>query len=151
MDRIQKVISETVDLVVQCACDRVVGKQCRLPNNSFKALVSQHAFNVQSRQQMEVQLWDVFERNLVLTEPLDRQAVQDWIAESIPRALNGPGASDAVQVILKALNEYQSADPRESTPYRQREWTACNVADVDVRQLTTLTLAFVNEHRQPVI
>ncbi|XP_055356584.1 uncharacterized protein LOC129601737 [Paramacrobiotus metropolitanus] len=149
MDRIPKVISQTVDVVVQCACERVVWKQCRLPGNGLQALVSHHSLNVQSRQQLEQQLWDMFERNLVLARPLDRQAVQDWITASIPRVPNGRGASDEVKLILKALNEYQSADPRESTRYRQREWTASNVIFVDVRQLTTLTVAFVNEHRRP--
>ncbi|XP_055356587.1 uncharacterized protein LOC129601738 isoform X2 [Paramacrobiotus metropolitanus] len=151
MDPIQKVITQTVDQVIQCACERVVVKQCRFPENSLKALVSHHSFNVQSRHQMERQLWDVFERNLVLKKALDRQAVLDWIVESIPRVPKGQVPSDEVKLILQALNEYQSADPRESTRYHQREWTASDVIFVDVRQLTTLTVAFLNEHRQAAI
>ncbi|XP_055356588.1 uncharacterized protein LOC129601739 [Paramacrobiotus metropolitanus] len=148
-DRIQEVITRTVDLVAQCACDRVVWKNCRLADDNLTALVSYHSMDAQSRQGMEVQLWEVFERNLLLKKPLDRQAVENWIIDCIPGVYSSDGLSEEGRMILKALNEYQSADPRQSTRYRQRAWTPFNIVDVDVRQLTTLTVTFINEHLHP--
>ncbi|XP_055356590.1 uncharacterized protein LOC129601740 isoform X2 [Paramacrobiotus metropolitanus] len=137
----KRVAVRTADLIVQCSCDRVVWKKCRVPEESFVAFVAQESIGVQSHHQMEAELWDVFERNLFCRQLCERQTLQDWITETFRNP-----AANYRQLILKVLNEYQSADPRESTHYRQREWTAANIADLDAGRLTAVTVAVLSKY-----
>ncbi|XP_055344344.1 uncharacterized protein LOC129592358 [Paramacrobiotus metropolitanus] len=114
---------------------RMVWKQCRVVS-SLEAVVEQHVFSVQPREAMAVQVWEVFEAGLVLQRPLDRQAVKDWIAACIV-----DHSDSEIEDMVMAVNNYQSADPRPGTLHRGRLWTAADIGQLDVGQLSVLTVA----------
>ncbi|XP_055354696.1 uncharacterized protein LOC129600256 [Paramacrobiotus metropolitanus] len=100
------------------------------------------------RETLIMQLWDVFEKNLVLEKPLDRPALAEMIAALNPSA--GRQEADDVRDILYGLHAYQSADPRLTTLYRGREWTVQSIGEVDVDELTPLTVAFLGRKSQKI-
>ncbi|XP_055344443.1 uncharacterized protein LOC129592431 [Paramacrobiotus metropolitanus] len=139
-DWAKDVIGSTAQLAVQSGCQRLVWVNCRFADRALQAVVTQHAFRVQSPEAMEVQLWDLLESSLQLQKPLDRSAIAQWIAESVAQQRNYD-----IEMILLGLWNYQSADPRPATPYRGREWTASMLAQLDATQLTTLTTAYLHD------
>ncbi|XP_055344458.1 uncharacterized protein LOC129592443 [Paramacrobiotus metropolitanus] len=134
-DRIRSV----AQLGVDSGFERMRWVNCRFCDDRLQAVVSQHAFRVQSQEAMEVQLWDVLESSLILETPLDRPGITQWIADC-----NAHQRKHDVERILKGLWKYETADPRPSSRYRDREWTESDLADLDVTKLTTLTTVFLH-------
>ncbi|XP_055330790.1 uncharacterized protein LOC129583100 [Paramacrobiotus metropolitanus] len=131
-------------VVRKCPGQRVVWKECRLFDGFLQAAIAYHEFDVQgqSAEQMEMQLWDVFEGNLVVEEPLDLPALQAMIAAAHPPA--GICQLSAKRVFILGQGQYQDADPRPTTThYRDWHWRLDAMAGVDVRKLTKLTAAFL--------
>ncbi|XP_055344485.1 uncharacterized protein LOC129592465 [Paramacrobiotus metropolitanus] len=140
VDSVQEVMESVVDLAVDYRCERMVWVKGRFSVGTLKAVVPQHVFSGQSKEQMQVALWDLLESHLVLENPLDWPTIARWIAGSLGKLHN-----DTVPTILQGLQEYQSGDPRPSTRYRGRQWTQSDLAQLDVATLTTLTVAFLQE------
>ncbi|XP_055349840.1 uncharacterized protein LOC129596549 [Paramacrobiotus metropolitanus] len=142
-DFIRDVVHRVAALVVQRAvcCERVVWRKCRLFDHNVKAAIAHYSFSVASIEQVKLQLWDLFEKNLVLRKPFNRAAVTRWIAECIRQKR----IKDLDRKIVKALNYYQSPDPRASTPYRQWQWSLSIISELDATQLTTLTAAALSD------
>ncbi|XP_055344490.1 uncharacterized protein LOC129592469 [Paramacrobiotus metropolitanus] len=140
-DLLERVLQGAAGLLWKCSCHRIVWKKCRMSDYSLSAAVALHTFSVRSEEEMEEQLWDVFEGNLQLTRPLDRVAVEEWILDVL-----GDGHQHHLNdIILTGLNEYQSADPRPTTQYRDREWTEMDISEVDETLLTALTMAYLQK------
>ncbi|XP_055344480.1 uncharacterized protein LOC129592460 [Paramacrobiotus metropolitanus] len=140
LDCPRDVIASTVQLAVECGCERMLWQKCRLSDAILTVFVPRHAFSDLLSEALSVQLWDLFESRLVLEKPLDRSAIAKWIADCLRYPLN-----HYIPSILQGLRDYQSADPRPATPYRGRLWTASSLAQLEVAQLTTLTAAFLKE------
>ncbi|XP_055353193.1 uncharacterized protein LOC129599078 [Paramacrobiotus metropolitanus] len=117
-------------------CDRMVWKNCHISDDYLQAFVARHVFEAPSRQELDRELWDVFEKSLVLPEPVNLPALSLWVA--------GRVADHQKQQIAMVLDLYQSADPRLSTAYRGRQWMLSDICDLDVSRLTTLTVAVLN-------
>ncbi|XP_055349946.1 uncharacterized protein LOC129596637 [Paramacrobiotus metropolitanus] len=133
------VVAMTHDFV---AYERMVLKKCRVYDYILKGiLVTQHSFGSQSSEAMRRELWQVVEKSLNLTQPLDRPAVAEWIADCI----QNQRSEDIQRHLVNALNSYQRADPRSGTEYRGRKWTTATLADLDASKLTTLTAAALSE------
>ncbi|XP_055349902.1 uncharacterized protein LOC129596601 [Paramacrobiotus metropolitanus] len=126
--------------------ESVVWKDFTLQDHSFSAAVKEYAFKDASFEGVQLQLWEVFESNLVLERPLDGQGIAGWIADCIAQQ-----RQETLQQIVRALNWYQSPDPRASTHYRQQEWTLSTLGEVDVNRLTTLTVAALQEVKEPLV
>ncbi|XP_055353985.1 uncharacterized protein LOC129599700 [Paramacrobiotus metropolitanus] len=76
------------------------------------------------------QFWDLYEAHLA------RDGLElEYFAEKI-RA----GSAVFRHVVTELLEGYQSCDPRLTTHYRGKTWTEENLQDLDVSQLTTITL-----------
>ncbi|XP_055356593.1 uncharacterized protein LOC129601745 [Paramacrobiotus metropolitanus] len=150
LDGMSQTVVRTAELLVQCRTDTIMWKNCRFACENWTAVVAQVTWRVESRQQMEIQLWDLWERGVPSGPLVDRQTLQEWIMSLGWDTWNTP-RQDLMSVghqlkILQALNGYQSADPRESSHYRQREWTASNIPDLDAGRLSTLTVAVLSHY-----
>ncbi|XP_055353212.1 uncharacterized protein LOC129599099 [Paramacrobiotus metropolitanus] len=81
-----------------------------------------------------MQLFDLFEANLIVQKPVNLAVLADWIAHAVECDLCNPSNQ-----LERILGNYQSVDPRCLTPYRGCQWTASDIAHVDVEKLTTIT------------
>ncbi|XP_055344401.1 uncharacterized protein LOC129592403 [Paramacrobiotus metropolitanus] len=130
-----------VGLAEDFAADsRMVWKRCRLAHDQLEAVVVQQGFHVRSREEMALQVWEVFEKSLVLERPLDRPAVKDWIAACVEQH-----DDSQIDDIIRAVGMYQSADPRPATLHRGRGWTAADIGQLDVSEMNVLTAASFSE------
>ncbi|XP_055357039.1 uncharacterized protein LOC129602097 [Paramacrobiotus metropolitanus] len=97
-------------VALEYACGRIVWKQCRI-FCSKPITITQHVFSVCSQEDMEMQLFDLFEQTVVRDRsPLDLPTLAGWIAKAVAH-----NRDYYVSIILKTLNSYQSADPRPTT------------------------------------
>ncbi|XP_055349886.1 uncharacterized protein LOC129596584 [Paramacrobiotus metropolitanus] len=141
-DDIRGIMYTSACIFVECsAVDRVVWKKCDMCDRHLKAEIQHYTFNTTPGDALDGELWDVFEKHLVLTKPLDRPALATSIADCIAHR----SSELTGEQIVKALNYYQRVDPRLSTPYRGRKWTTATLADLDASKLTTLTASAVSE------
>ncbi|XP_055349965.1 uncharacterized protein LOC129596655 [Paramacrobiotus metropolitanus] len=132
------------NLVLTCGtAERVLVKQCRISDMFLDAGVNgQYTVSAQPEALLETQLWDLVEKNLVLKKPLDVQWVVDCIANQ--------NRDEIQRKIIYGLETYQSADPRESTHYRDWQWTVDDVIQqLDVSNLSRVTAAVFSEVLQP--
>ncbi|XP_055330720.1 uncharacterized protein LOC129583051 [Paramacrobiotus metropolitanus] len=138
-------VGGVVDSVAQTfrksGCNKVVWKRCEMADRLLKARVARHTFSAASSGELESELWDLFEKNLVLTKPVDRTTLSTSVAD----CLAGRSTALTAGQIVEALNKYQRVDPRPSTPYRHREWTEASIGDLDPSRLTTLTAAVLSK------
>ncbi|XP_055353184.1 uncharacterized protein LOC129599071 isoform X2 [Paramacrobiotus metropolitanus] len=111
---------------------RVVWSHCRIEEPRLTAIIPQYAHSCQ-REQLEMELWDVFEKHLVLEEPVDRTVLAEWIAQCVQHG--------GFRYLTTMLYTYLQTDPRPSNPYRHCWWTAPTVAGLQVAQLTPLAAA----------
>ncbi|XP_055350070.1 uncharacterized protein LOC129596743 [Paramacrobiotus metropolitanus] len=127
-------------------CGGMVWRKCSLHDHNVRAAIAHHAFGDLRLKPLKLQLWDLFENNVVLTKAIDRPALAKWIAGCIAQHRINPRGLNALEdQIVKGLLRYQRADPRSSTHYRKRNWTASTVSQLDVKLLTTLTAAALSE------
>ncbi|XP_055349934.1 uncharacterized protein LOC129596627 [Paramacrobiotus metropolitanus] len=144
---IKDIVDGVARILARCSgCGSVVVRNCSLHDHNLQAAVAYHVFRERALASMKLQLWDLFEKNLILTKPVDRPALAAWIADCIAQQ-----RMDELRFqIVKGLILYQSVDPRPSTAYRTRNWTTSTLAEVDVNQLTTLTAAALSEGVDPI-
>ncbi|XP_055353181.1 uncharacterized protein LOC129599069 [Paramacrobiotus metropolitanus] len=109
--------------------ERVVWLRCRVAEELLTAVVPQDSITCQPNEQVEVHLWDMFERNLVVEKPIDLTRLSAVIKDK------------RFHQLRQILCDYQSVDPRFSTHYRGRQWTPSDLADLDVSRLTPVTVA----------
>ncbi|XP_055344373.1 uncharacterized protein LOC129592379 [Paramacrobiotus metropolitanus] len=142
---IHEVVARTSELAVQCQCERMLWKRCRLVESQLAALVVQHSFSTPctSQPETERQLWSVWEQHLRHQQApaSNRQQLAAWLADCIAHQRQ---REVEINKILRGLNCYQSLDPRESTQYRHVQWTLSSLGDVDVSRLSPLTTAFLH-------
>ncbi|XP_055344460.1 uncharacterized protein LOC129592445 [Paramacrobiotus metropolitanus] len=133
------VIPATLQLGGDCFAERMVWVRCTLLDSAVFATVAQYTFRGPSTAAMEVELWDVLESCLVVPTSLKRPPsaamVSRWIADCI--AFQDIGH---IHEILKALREYQGADPRPSNRFRDWKWTPASLVDLNPTQLTKIAL-----------
>ncbi|XP_055349900.1 uncharacterized protein LOC129596599 [Paramacrobiotus metropolitanus] len=135
-------VDKLVSMFGECsACDRVLWKKCDIRDLYLKADVAQHSFFAHPKQELERELYEVFENNLILGKPLNRPA----LAASITDCIAHKSSELTEKQIVKALNEYQRWDPRLSTAYRGRKWTPAALGDLDASKLTTTTAVILSE------
>ncbi|XP_055353188.1 uncharacterized protein LOC129599074 [Paramacrobiotus metropolitanus] len=113
--------------------DRAMWLQCRIEEKHLPSVVSQWAHSCQPQGELEVQLWNLFEKHIVVEAPVDRSILSEWIAHCIERGQLG--------TITEALYDYQTADPRPSNQYRRCRWTVSVIAGLDVNKLSLLAAA----------
>ncbi|XP_055352120.1 uncharacterized protein LOC129598307 [Paramacrobiotus metropolitanus] len=153
------VIELAAGVAVQCPCERLLWKDCYMYDGFLQADIAHHEFSVQSRdsqQTMELQLWGLFEANLVVEQPVDLPALQAVIAATHPPAGTGQCqlSNRRVNILSQGLDAedgYQAADPRPTTAhYRHWNWRSDTMAEVDVHQLNKLSAAFLAKvYREP--
>ncbi|XP_055353210.1 uncharacterized protein LOC129599095 [Paramacrobiotus metropolitanus] len=142
MEPTAEVMECLADAVAGCRqCDRVMLKNCSICDDQLRAAVGQHSFIPQAREVVAMQLWDLFERCLVLKRPLIQPVLAEWIADCVAHKRN----EQLEKHIIPALNTYQRIDPRPSTHYRHRKWTVSSISELDASKMTTLTAAALNE------
>ncbi|XP_055351492.1 uncharacterized protein LOC129597825 [Paramacrobiotus metropolitanus] len=133
----------TIDKILSChgsimklcgTVERVVWSKCTLADRNLTAVVSQYAHRCQPPEQLEMQLWDLFEKHIVVEEPVDRTMLQAWIALCIEHGVF------AMCGLERGLHGYVNADPR-SSQHRRCLWTVAVLAGFDVNQLTPLAAA----------
>ncbi|XP_055350645.1 uncharacterized protein LOC129597203 [Paramacrobiotus metropolitanus] len=83
--------------------DAVVLKKCHLSELSLSATILQHSFCTQSPERLREQLWDLFENNLNLEEPINQTALREKIAN----------CTDSYPIV-PILETFQKIDPRLS-------------------------------------
>ncbi|XP_055353140.1 uncharacterized protein LOC129599033 [Paramacrobiotus metropolitanus] len=112
--------------------ERVVWSHCRIEEPRLTAVIPRYSHTCQPKQ-LKMALWDLFEKHLVLEEPVDRSVLAEWIAQCVQHGQFGN--------LTTILYAYLHTDPRPSNPYRQCWWTATSVAGLQVTQLTPLAAA----------
>ncbi|XP_055349945.1 uncharacterized protein LOC129596636 [Paramacrobiotus metropolitanus] len=129
---VRDILAHHSPLMKVCStAERVVWSQCRVREKHLNVLaVSQHSHGCQPEEQLRMQLWDLFEKHLIVDEPVDRNAVSEWMKQC---AQYGFRFSTTL-----ALHDYQSADPRPSNCYRCRRWTPSDVEGLDIYSLSPL-------------
>ncbi|XP_055349898.1 uncharacterized protein LOC129596597 [Paramacrobiotus metropolitanus] len=133
-------------LVAACFAlgERLIWKNCTLEDGKLKAVVTQYTFRQLSSEQMERQLWDLFESNLVLTKPLNRPAISQWFVDCVAQR-----RQDRLYEIERVLDSYHSRDPRSPANSRPQKWTRSALRAVDISQLTVLTVAALDKVMNP--
>ncbi|XP_055350077.1 uncharacterized protein LOC129596752 [Paramacrobiotus metropolitanus] len=145
---IQDIITGVARILARLSkCGGVVWRKCSLHDHNVRSAIAHHAFgDLASKPQLRLLLWELFENNLVLTKPIDRAALAEWIAECIAQQRT----KELEDQIVKGLHRYQSVDLRSAAHYRNRNWTASTVSQLDVNLLTTLTVAALSEGVDPI-
>ncbi|XP_055355133.1 uncharacterized protein LOC129600620 [Paramacrobiotus metropolitanus] len=87
---------------------------------------------------IEAQFWDLYEATQasLSRDGVNVEVMAEWIRS---------GSEERRTMAAQLLNDWQSRDPRLTTQYRGHEWTEENLEDVDVSQLTTITLRALTE------
>ncbi|XP_055357994.1 uncharacterized protein LOC129602851 [Paramacrobiotus metropolitanus] len=135
-------------LIGRCSpCDRVILKNCWMLDDPLEAFVAQHSFSVDLRDQIELQMWDLFETGLILRSPLNRPELAGWIAGCVAQFTENED-EPVRDLLVPTLRYYQSADPRPSSHFHECEWSKANISTLDVNQLTQLTAVALNESRR---
>ncbi|XP_055357032.1 uncharacterized protein LOC129602093 isoform X2 [Paramacrobiotus metropolitanus] len=135
------VIVVTAHDAAQCACQRILWKHCRVFHSCSEPIaIAQHTFSVRCRQDMMMQMFELFEQTLVWPRPLNLPELSAWISKAV-----AANEAHIIVVILGTLKCCQSADPRPTTQYRGRDWQVSHLAGLDVRTLTPLTAAFLTQ------
>ncbi|XP_055357038.1 uncharacterized protein LOC129602096 [Paramacrobiotus metropolitanus] len=133
-------IEHMLNMQLFATCRRVVWKKCDVYDYHLQAFVARQAIDVQPDGGLEMQLWDLFEKNLVLKKPVDLQALVEWVdtVAMYDRTL--------LDEIFEVLWNYQSADPRgDAVRCTRRERLAKFSEEMDVSLLTTMTAAVLHE------
>ncbi|XP_055330809.1 uncharacterized protein LOC129583119 [Paramacrobiotus metropolitanus] len=118
-------------------CEKVIWKKCVMKDRRLTAHITQYTFRAQSGDELHRELWDLFEKNVALKQPLHWPALSTSVADCIA----GRPSVLWKRSIAKVLNHYQRWDPRPSTHYRGRYWSEAWLGDVDSSKLTILTAA----------
>ncbi|XP_055353187.1 uncharacterized protein LOC129599072 isoform X2 [Paramacrobiotus metropolitanus] len=101
-------------LVRMCrSAERVEWIRCRLADPYMSAEVAHNALPYQPADQLERQLWDLFEANLVVEKAVDLKRLSQWIDHALGCARCNP-----FDQLKRILCSYQSVDPRCSSHLR---------------------------------
>ncbi|XP_055353204.1 uncharacterized protein LOC129599088 [Paramacrobiotus metropolitanus] len=111
--------------------------QCRIAEQRLTAVWPQESVVCQPEEQLETQLWDLFEKLLVTRIPIHLTTLKAWVT----RAAMHP----VFKRLARVLHEYQSVDPRSSTEYRGWQWTVPEMLHLEVAKLTSVTAAAVTD------
>ncbi|XP_055353189.1 uncharacterized protein LOC129599075 [Paramacrobiotus metropolitanus] len=127
-------ITETLKCLARICgiAERVCWTRCRVKESRLTAVVPRYSIICQTDQQLEMQLWDLFEKNLV-EQPVRLALLSQWMAQAV--------AEERYYALGPSLCHYQSVDPRSSTHYRGCQWTASDLRNMDTNKLTKITAA----------
>ncbi|XP_055353819.1 uncharacterized protein LOC129599556 [Paramacrobiotus metropolitanus] len=118
-------------------CDRIIWTNYSLcmycPARYFlKLRIPRAVFDL--RNLCAVQFWNVFEKCLVDTQPLDVERITCWMDQIESQSIRN------CRRIIKTLREYQSCDPRPFAQYSQQDWTLDTLDSLDIRNLNGICL-----------
>ncbi|XP_055348488.1 uncharacterized protein LOC129595488 [Paramacrobiotus metropolitanus] len=121
--------------VLAPSCDAVRLRRCQFRCHQQMAAIIPDAVLKPDAADMEAQFWDLYEASLS-RDGVDVQEMAEWIRT---------GSESFRTMVVQYLKDWQSYDPRQTTPYHGREWTVENLHELDVSKLITITLRALKE------